>query len=258
MAVKLTEQNVLEVSQMDESTARQLLRNRLVDQRLVDAVDDTTTLLEQLPFLPSTIVQAIVQAAVYINENGITFSEYLSLLAEQEEDAIILLRKTSRTKEDTGMHNSLAADSLSFMACIDLRDILRSLIPAGSSRKKETDALGTLDAYSFIKRLGGQAFDLHQDVFPNYEHSNRTMWRTLLTHVLYAVKSDILDAAKAKRTNLTWRYGMCLYSDGHYDEAESQILEVFETRKQTLGPEHPDTLTSMANLALMNWKQSQK
>ncbi|KAH6715438.1 hypothetical protein BKA61DRAFT_604554 [Leptodontidium sp. MPI-SDFR-AT-0119] len=73
------------------------------------------------------------------------------------------------------------------------------------------------------------------------------MWRTLLTPVLYAVKSDILDAAKAKRTNLTWRYGMCLYSDGHYDEAESQILEVFETRKQT-----------MANPALMNGKQSQK
>jgi hypothetical protein len=49
---------------------------------------------------------------------------------------------------------------------------------------------------------------------------------------------------------------MCLYSDGRYDEAESQILEVFETRKQTLGPEHPDTLISMANLALMYWKQS--
>ncbi|KAH6714767.1 hypothetical protein BKA61DRAFT_605804, partial [Leptodontidium sp. MPI-SDFR-AT-0119] len=74
----------------------------------------------------------------------------------------------------------------------------------------------------------------------------------LLTHVLYAVKSGILGAAKAKRTNFTWRYRMCLYSDGHYNEAESQILEVFETRKQTLGPKHPDTLTSMASLALMN------
>ncbi|KAH9204371.1 hypothetical protein DL95DRAFT_418315 [Leptodontidium sp. 2 PMI_412] len=103
MAVKLTGQNVLEVSQMDESTARQLLRNRLVDQRLVDAVDDTTTLLEQLPFLPSATVQAIAQAATYINQNRIAFSDYLSLLAEQEEDGIILLRKTSRTKEDSGM-----------------------------------------------------------------------------------------------------------------------------------------------------------
>lgn len=88
---------------MDESTARQLLRNRLVDQRLVDAINDTTTLLEQLPFLPSATIQAIAQAATYINENGIVFSKYLSLLAKQEENAIILLRKTSRTKEDNEM-----------------------------------------------------------------------------------------------------------------------------------------------------------
>lgn len=134
----------------------------------------------------------------------------------------------------------------------------RLLLPAGSSRKKETDALGTLDAYSFIiKRLDGQSFDLHrlvhlaprnwlrkeaqlakwtdieivrlEDVFPDYEHSNCIIWRALLTHILYALKSDIHDGAKAKRTDLTWRYGMCLYSDGRYDEAESQILEVFET-----------------------------
>jgi hypothetical protein len=71
-------------------------------------------------------------------------------------------------------HNSLAADYLSFMACIDSKDIPRSLLPASSSRKKETDALGTLDAYSFIiKRLGGQAFDLHRLV----HLAPRNWWR---------------------------------------------------------------------------------
>jgi hypothetical protein len=35
---------------------------------------------------------AIVQAAAYINENGITIAEYLFLLKEQEEEVIDLLR----------------------------------------------------------------------------------------------------------------------------------------------------------------------
>jgi hypothetical protein len=43
---------------------------------------------------------------------------------------------------------------------------------------------------------------------------------------------------------------MCLYSDGRYNEAERLFSEVVETRTRVLGEEHPDTLTSMANLAL--------
>jgi hypothetical protein len=38
--------------------------------------------------LSSYLPLAIIQAAAYINENGIAFIDYLSLLAEQEEDVI--------------------------------------------------------------------------------------------------------------------------------------------------------------------------
>ncbi|KAL2859126.1 tetratricopeptide repeat protein, partial [Aspergillus lucknowensis] len=34
-------------------------------------------------------------------------------------------------------------------------------------------------------------------------------------------------------------------------------VRVMETRKHVLGPEHPDTLTSMANLASTYWNQGQ-
>jgi hypothetical protein len=54
-------------------------------------------LLQQLTFLPL----AIVQAAAYINENGITFSAYLSLLKDQEQDVIDLL---SEDFEDDGRY----------------------------------------------------------------------------------------------------------------------------------------------------------
>jgi Tetratricopeptide repeat len=55
--------------------------------------------------------------------------------------------------------------------------------------------------------------------------------------------------------NLTWRFGMCLYRDGRYNEAEVSFMEVAEKQKKVLGEEHPSTLTSMANLASTFWNQ---
>jgi hypothetical protein len=42
---------------------------------------------------------------------------------------------------------------------------------------------------------------------------------------------------------------MALYSDGRYDEAEELQVQVMQTMKRALTDEHPDTLTSMGNLA---------
>ena len=59
--------------------------------------------------------------------------------------------------------NPLAADYLCFMSCVNLKDIPQSLLKPGQSRKKETDAIGTLNAYSFVsRRPADQALDLHR------------------------------------------------------------------------------------------------
>jgi hypothetical protein len=50
---------------------------------------------------------------------------------------------------------------------------------------------------------------------------------------------------------------LCLLSDGRYNEAEELFVQVMETRKRVLGAEHPDTLTSMANLAF-TWKSQDR
>ncbi|KAK4119091.1 hypothetical protein N657DRAFT_650498 [Parathielavia appendiculata] len=42
-------------------------------------------------------------------------------------------------------------------------------------------------------------------------------------------------------------------NQGRWKEAESLEVQVMETSKRVLGEEHPDTLTSMANLA-HTWK----
>jgi hypothetical protein len=297
-AVKLAHHSVVEVPEMNEDTAIQLLQKCLINPDLANNGPDTKALLEELTYLPL----AIVQAVAYINENGIAFAEYQSLLAEQEEDVINLL---SEEFEDDGRYHNiknpvattwlisfeqirhrdpLAADYLSFMACIDPKDIPQSLLPADTSRKKEIEAIGTLEAYSFIiKRPADLALDLHrlvhlatrnwlqnkeliarwseravtrlEEVFPTDDHRNRSVWRTYLPHARYALISDVIDKDGANRIELAWRFGMCLYSDGRYNEAEAQFVKVFETRKRVLGQEHPSTLTSIANLASTFWNQ---
>jgi len=43
------------------------------------------------------------------------------------------------------------------------------------------------------------------------------------------------------------------WNKGRWDEAEELEVQVMETSKRVLGPEHPDTLTSMNNLSF-TWK----
>lgn len=81
VAVKLAHQNIIEVPEMSEDTAIQLLQRLLVNPDLVKSQSDTIALLKELAYLQL----AIVQAKAYINENGIEFAEYLSLLSDQEE-----------------------------------------------------------------------------------------------------------------------------------------------------------------------------
>jgi hypothetical protein len=166
MAVKLAHQNIIEVPEMNKKTSTQLLQKYLVDQDLLSNEQGTNALLTQLTYLPL----AIVQAAAYINENMISFAEYISMWADQEVNVIDLL---SEDFEDDGRYlnmknpvattwlisfeqirrrDPLAADYLSFMACIDAKDIPQSLLPRGPSRKHEIDAIATLQAYSFIVR----------------------------------------------------------------------------------------------------------
>ncbi|KAL2062087.1 hypothetical protein VTL71DRAFT_6353 [Oculimacula yallundae] len=304
-AIKLAQKNVVDVREMDKDAATQLLRNALINPDLVQNEVDTMALLQELTYLPL----AIAQAAAYINENEIAFSDYLVLLGKQEEDVIELL---SKDFEDEGRYNELkdpvattwlisfeqirsrdplAADYLSFMACIDAKNIQQSLLPKGRSRKQETDAIGTLSAYSFISKLStNQAFDLHrlvhlatrnwlrrrglitewsekaitrlEEVFPDDDHEKRSVWRLYFPHVQIVLDSGDVDKEGSDRMKLRWRYGGCLFSDGRYNEAEVQFVEAFEANKKLLGQEHPDTLTSMACLAMIyrnqgRWKEAE-
>jgi tetratricopeptide (TPR) repeat protein len=304
-AVKLADKNIIEVREMGLEAGVQLLKKCLASPSIVENRPDTTALLTQLTNLPL----AIVQAAAYINENEITLAEYLTLLEDKEEEIVDLL---STEFEDRGRYHdvknpiattwlisfeqirrrdSLAVDYLSFMACVDWRDIPQSLLPPGPSRRKEIDALGTLTAYSFASRRPADVtLDLHrlvhlatrnwlrkegllvhwteraimrlEEVFPDNNHMKRSIWRTYLPHVRYVLESDVNKDGERKMA-LLWRYGTCLYSDGRWSDAELSFSRIQAIEMRRLGVDNPNTLTSIAWLASTyrnqgRWEEAEK
>ncbi|KAL4749727.1 P-loop containing nucleoside triphosphate hydrolase protein [Aspergillus terricola var. indicus] len=174
--------------------------------------------------------------------------------------------------------DQLAAEYLSLLACFNPRNIPQSLLPLSGSRLEMIDALGLLSAYSFITIQPGSRFiTLHRlvhlatrnwmrdkeqfsvyiskaadrlsEIFPDNQHTNRQLWREYLPHALFLLSEHEVRKQKEQYIDCIMNVGRCLYSDGRYNEAEQLQVQVLETWKQVLGPEHPDTLTSMANLA---------
>ncbi|KAE8397202.1 purine and uridine phosphorylase [Aspergillus pseudonomiae] len=306
VAVKLVSSHVITISEPDTETALEILQNSLVEKTLLNDHDTAITLLEQLAFLPL----AITQAAAYINENSIGLSDYMILLQDQEPDVIELLsedfgdeRRYKDTQNPVALtwfisfqqiqrSNELAADYLSFMACISPRGIPQSLLPQPISTKRRIDAIGLLKAFSFISEDGGDHFlNIHRlvhfatrnwmrksqqfsrhilkaadrlsEAFPNNDHANRKLWREYLPHAFSLLAEADFQKEQERYIKLIVNIGNCLYSDGRWKEAAELEVQVMELCKQVLGPEHPDTLTSMANLALIyrnqgRWKEAEE
>ncbi|KAI0616951.1 kinesin light chain 3 [Pyrenophora tritici-repentis] len=187
--------------------------------------------------------------------------------------------------------HAFAADYLFLAACVDRKDISLDLLEAVSMQARE-DAIRMLEKYALVTRRPAEsALDLHRlvhqalrkrlqmqgqlqewtqrtitqllRVFPNSNHSNRSKWRRLLPHAQYALSYSPADNDDEERTRLASKCATALFSDGRYEEAEELQVQVMETRKRVLGDEHPNTLTSMGNLAATyrnqgRWKEAEE
>ncbi|KAN0070835.1 hypothetical protein V8E54_011000 [Elaphomyces granulatus] len=292
LATRLVGPEVISISQMNEKMATDLLRASLIDRDLVNDHQSTTELLHQLSCLPL----AIIQAASYINETEISIGTYLSLLQRQEDETVELLNQdfedewryaeTNNAVAITWLvsfHqiqrlNQLAADYLSFMSCIDPRDIPQSLLPPDSSQVKQQSALGLLMAYSFITRQpGDNTVSLHRlvhlatrnwlrnggmleqwmvstgrrlrDVFPSAKHENRILWREYLPHALFILESKEFQNDTLDREHLVQKVARCLYSDGRYHQAGALFEEVFEKKSKRLKNDDEEMLNCMMQMA---------
>jgi nucleoside phosphorylase len=87
LATKLVGPDVINICQMDDNMATDLLRASLIHKDQVNDHQTAAQLLRQLSCLPL----AITQAASYINETEISVTTYLSLLQSQENMTVELL-----------------------------------------------------------------------------------------------------------------------------------------------------------------------
>ncbi|KAL4752451.1 hypothetical protein BDW72DRAFT_171301 [Aspergillus terricola var. indicus] len=305
VAVLLASANVIHVSEPDPQAAVRILEKSLIDRTLLDDGGEAVALelLEQLAFLPL----AITQAAAYINENSIDFSDYIELLQDQESEVIDLLSEDFGDDwryneiqnpvattwlisfQQVQQLNQLAADYLLFMACINPRDIPKSLLPEAVSKKKTTDAVGLLKAFSFINEQGGR-LSLHRlvhlstrnwlrtqsrfrqqlsttacrfdEVFPTHTYTNRAIWREYLPHVLSLISE--VGFSKEEHLSLVRRVGWCLNADGRFNEAALLFENILEIQRSLHGETDLETtVRAMGNLALVycyqgRWTEAEK
>ena len=292
VAVSLADSDVIELEEMDRQEAVSFLEKSLVRKQLLSNDTTTTELLDELTYLPL----AIAQAAAYLNRNRIPISEYLRLLRNTEQDIISLMsqefRDSTRYKNSANAVartwlvsfdqirdcDTVAADLLSFMSCIEPKAIPRSILPIVQLDEQMVRAIGTLCAYSFVVRRGDEdMYDIHRlvhlatriwvekhgvaaetmkqaiqhvsNVFPYAEYTSRAVWREYLTHALRLLRVE-LDKDVEERYTLCLKVGQCLMEDGRIWEAVAWSEESYQWRKDNFAEEHPDRLTSQHNLAI--------
>jgi hypothetical protein len=158
----LTPGNFLELEDISKDEAKQLMVQRILNKTLLSDESALSKLLKLL----TCLLLAIVQAAAFINSNYVSISDYMSLFKQTNEveifsepfDDLSRYRETENTIAKTWQisfdqivkQDQLAANYLSFMACVDRLNILQSLLPNDGSTLQQVKALGTLTGYAFI------------------------------------------------------------------------------------------------------------
>ncbi|KAJ5919107.1 hypothetical protein N7466_010050 [Penicillium verhagenii] len=272
LASRLVGPDVITLSQMNDTTALELLKESLVQKDLLEDKDSAILLVQQLCGLPL----ALVQAASFINENCMSLDEYLGLLGDQEDTIIELLsedfedsyRYTETTNpvavtwlisfQHVKKSSSLAAEFLSFIACIDHRDIPLSLLPCSGSSLEKQKALGILKAYSFVTaQVNGHLISMHRlvhlatrnwlknesllqewtskagehfnQVFPSCDPNNRKLWREYLPHA-----QSLLQSRKIQRADMVF-LAICDGQFGKLEIDDGCLLEILAWMAWTYG-----------------------
>lgn len=282
--------DIIKIPEMDEHKATNVLRNSLVDKEVLYDTESTRKLLSRLTFLPL----AIVQAASFINENGTTLAGYVELLDGQEQSAIDLLSEDFEDKgryknirnpvattwltsfEQIQRQSRLAADYLCFMACMQEKDILVSLLPP-SPNVEQQKAIGLLSSYSFVRLSHADSrLDMHRLVhlatrnwlqsigslrqwqsyvllglnarFPNTDIMYRSQWRASVPHAIRVLTLTEKEDPVPERVHVLLKVARCQVTDGRNKEAETLYIEAVQVSETLYGPDSVDALSGMYGL----------
>jgi len=102
-----------------------------------------------------------------------------------------------------------------------------------------------------VELWAGKALQTVSSKYPSANDvKNWNECASYLPHAQAVIQQDLeSDEKKLLRVHLSSNVATYLWHQGRWSEAEELVVQVLETSKRMLGVEHPDTLTSMANLA---------
>jgi tetratricopeptide (TPR) repeat protein len=304
MAARLTlgNQNIY-LAKLGTTEAGEMLKRRITKEHLIGDETTVNELLEKLDCLPL----AITQATAFINTNEVTVARYLRLFQDTSAAEIFSKKFYDNSRygsesnvdydgmdstiaktwhisfEQMRKQDPLAAEYLSFMACIDRINIPESILPLERSNTLDhLESIGTLIGYAFITRqqqthgTGREdLYDMHRlvhmacvlwldaheerapwsskaldrliDVVPRKGHEGRQVWILYLPHAIYVADHNptMTDQLKAAILN---RVGRCQATLGQYSAAEATHRQALQLRKKSLGEDSAFTLASMAEL----------
>ena len=291
IAVSLAGSEIIEIPEMDYQEAESFLTRSLTQKDLLDDRAAATELLNELAFLPL----AIAQAAAYLNAIQISIREYLSLLRSTEQDTVSLLSREFRDNtrysssrnavaatwlisfDQIRRSDSLAADLLSFISCIENKAVPRSILPTVEPEERMVHAIGTLRAYAFVTKRGDtDIYDMHRlvhlatkvwldkqdallkvkeeaamhlaEIFPSDNYTNRATWREYFPHAFLSLRNTKALDIKA-RFDLCMAVGRCLRVDRRVGEAAVWLSECFLWRQSRFPEDNPSRLASQHELA---------
>ena len=87
-----------------------------------------------------------------------------------------------------------------------------------------------------------------------YESRDFAFRRDLLPHIMNFQRQTSLFTESPEGEGMA-EFALVFWEAGRWKEAEKLNVRVVETRKRVLGEEHPDTLSSIYNLAITYWNQ---
>jgi tetratricopeptide (TPR) repeat protein len=298
VAERLTQSSILELEDMTKAEAEQLLAQRIIKGTLLDDQSATSELLELLTYLPLAIVQAIA----FINSNQVSISDYVSLFKRVDTEVEILgehFEDPSRYQETESTiartwqisfdqilkQDQLAADYLSFIACVDRINIPQSLFPIEGTAVQRLKALGTLTGYAFIverqqdsQQVEGErffnvhrlvqkatiwwlkehndwtawtetAYDRLEELIPYGGHEGRSKWINYLPHAIHIANLHS-TMKETRRALLLDRIGQCQNTLGQYAAAEGTHRRVLSLRRKNLGNKDMLTFRSMNKIGV--------
>ncbi|CUS09496.1 unnamed protein product, partial [Tuber aestivum] len=176
----------------------------------------------------------------------------------------------------------LAADLLRLIASLDRQNIPEELLSQSGldgidDQIQFLEAIGKLLGFSLVTRVeceDQKLYELHRLVqlslqvylpteelsrwratalkvvsrlFPRRWATWRDVSSVYIPHVLVVTENSTDPIAE----ELCFRLGLYFRDMGKYDESEKMHRHALEGREKILGPDHPDTLTSVNNLALV-------